>query len=927
MDLSKSRKAATTGMAVAMLVLSLAQTPPAGAKKRPTCLGKRATIVSKKQVVKGTGKADVIVGKKRGQRIYGGGGNDTICGGGGNDKIYGGAGNDRIDGGKGNDACYEQAGTGTKVACEGPRLLLSVSKTGDGVGSVSSTPSGIDCGATCSKTYLEGTPVTLSAAPAAGMGFTGWSGGGCAGTATCAVTVKAATTVTAVFDPLPGTITVTKDGTGTGTVSSNPSGIDCGADCVETFTEGANVTLTATGDPGSTFGGWSGGGCSGTGPCVVGADDVITVNATFDLEAGTRELTVTRDGAGSGTVTSDPAGITCGSDCTHRYLEGATVVLTAAASAGSTLQAWAGCDSTLGATCTVAMGTDRTVLATFALQTYALTVTPTGQGTVGSSPDGISCGADCAETFAHGTDVTLTATPAAGWRFGSWGGACSGTSTTCVVSMDGAKNVTATFIERFTLTVGAATGTGSGTVTGTGISCPGDCTQEVDDGTQVVLTATPDAGSAFVSWTGCDAPSGGTCTMTVDADETVTPRFDQITHLLTVSRSGSGSGSVSSSPAGIDCGSDCNQAYAEGTVVDLTATADGGSVFIGWSGACTGSAQPCTVTMSAARSVTATFVLGRTLTASATGTGGGTLTSDPPGITCGGDCSEPFVDGASVEVTATPDGDSSFTGWAGCDSVSATVCTVSMNADRSVTATFTRLTRTLSVTVSGSGSGAVSSVPSGVNCGGDCSEVYDSGTSVMLTATPDAGSRFGSWVGCDSVSANECTVILTSDKIVTATFVKVWTLGVSKDGTGGGTVSSSPSGIECGSDCSKAYDDGTSVTLTPTPNGSSVFGAWAGACTGAGSCVVTMDQARSVTATFTTGFDMTVTVSGSGTVTSNPSGISCPGDCTEKYASGTSVTLTASSATVVWGGGCSGQVGSTCTLAMTQARNVSATFV
>jgi hypothetical protein len=77
------------------------------------------------------------------------------------------------------------------------------------------------------------------------------------------------------------TLAVTKSGTGTGTVSSNPSGINCGPTCSANFTQGATVTLTATPDAGSTFAGWSGGVCSGTGTCVVTMNAATTVTATF----------------------------------------------------------------------------------------------------------------------------------------------------------------------------------------------------------------------------------------------------------------------------------------------------------------------------------------------------------------------------------------------------------------------------------------------------------------------------------------------------------------------------------------------------------------------------------------------------------------------------------------------------------------------
>ncbi len=79
------------------------------------------------------------------------------------------------------------------------------------------------------------------------------------------------------------TLTVTKTGTGAGTVTSSPSGINCGADCTESYTESTAVTLTAIADAGSTFTGWSGGGCSGTGACTVTMNADTTITAAFNL--------------------------------------------------------------------------------------------------------------------------------------------------------------------------------------------------------------------------------------------------------------------------------------------------------------------------------------------------------------------------------------------------------------------------------------------------------------------------------------------------------------------------------------------------------------------------------------------------------------------------------------------------------------------
>jgi hypothetical protein len=77
-----------------------------------------------------------------------------------------------------------------------------------------------------------------------------------------------------------------------------------------------------------------------------------------------------------------------------------------------------------------------------------------------------------------------------------------------------------------------------------------------------------------------------------------------------------------------------------------------------------------------------------------------------------------------------------------------------------------------------------------------------------------------------------------------------YTLSVSKTGLGSGTVTSSPSGINCGNTCSKSFASGTSITLTATPASGSTFGGWSGSCSGTGTCNVSMAQARSVTARF-----------------------------------------------------------------------------
>jgi hypothetical protein len=264
----------------------------------------------------------------------------------------------------------------------------------------------------------------------------------------------AAGTITVLLNttapPASQTLTVDKTGTGSGTVTSSPAGINCGSDCTESYGPGSVVTLTAAAAGGSTFTGWSGGGCSGTGNCVVVMASSTTVTANFDLAPQGFPLTVGKAGSGSGTVTSNPAGIDCGSDCSESYASGTVVTLIATPAAGSTFAGWSGACSGTGP-CNVSMTAARSVTATFSPLLFTLTVTKQGLGlgTVGSTPAGIDCGTLCTSqsaSFAYGTVVTLSATPALSplSAFDGWGGACSGTGP-CTITITSNTSVTARF--------------------------------------------------------------------------------------------------------------------------------------------------------------------------------------------------------------------------------------------------------------------------------------------------------------------------------------------------------------------------------------------------------------------------------------------------------------------------------------------------
>ena len=109
-----------------------------------------------------------------------------------------------------------------------------------------SAPAGIICGATCSASYASGTAVTLTATPATGSTFAGWSGGGCTGTGTCTVTVTAADDGHRHIRPRIPVLTVSQGGNRQRHGHQSPAGITCGATC-SAATRGTAVTLTAAG--------------------------------------------------------------------------------------------------------------------------------------------------------------------------------------------------------------------------------------------------------------------------------------------------------------------------------------------------------------------------------------------------------------------------------------------------------------------------------------------------------------------------------------------------------------------------------------------------------------------------------------------------------------------------------------------------------
>lgn len=408
-----------------------------------------------------------------------------------------------------------------------------------------------------------------------------------------------------------------------------------------------------------------------------------------------------------------------------------------------------------------------------------------GAGRVRIEPSGTECSDACTLTANVGDALTFEAVAASGSRFEAWSGGCMGVGE-CTLTITGAATVTAQFMlkdieVRQVLTV-SAQGTGAGDITSSpaGIHCGQMCTAEFAEATVVVLTPVARSDSTFGGWAG--ACTGlGDCAVTMSENKAVSATFHRATEqsrVLTVQVGGAGQGRVTSAPAGIDCGSDCSETIANGTLVTLTATPSTNSRFEGWSGACTGSGA-CVVTLTSDQTVSATFLPMTTGTLhrltvqkfSNVGSAGGAVLSVPAGVNCGTTCTADFTSGTMVQLTATPDANSTFGAWGGACSGTGPQCTVNMNAARNVTAIFSQRQHFLHVTVAGSGTGRVTSSPNVVTCTASvCNAFLTAGTMVTLTATATGSSTFAGWSGACTGTTGTCVVTMSDTQDVTARF-------------------------------------------------------------------------------------------------------------------------------------------------------------
>lgn len=408
--------------------------------------------------------------------------------------------------------------------------------------------------------------------------------------------------------------------------------------------------------------------------------------------------------------------------------------------------------------------------------------------TIASPLDGGTTAGDGA--YAIDANATVTAVAAAGFAFVNWtdNGTIVSTTSSYTLAMDVNHSLIANFVPVYTVTAGALPVEG-GTTTGGGT---------FNEGTSVTVTATPNAGYTFTSWTegGFVVSNAASLTFDVSSDRILVANFTQGTG-YTISTSATPAAGGSTSGGGV---------FASGTSVTVIASPNVGYAFANWT-------QGGNVVSSSA-SYTFNATADRILVANFTVSGGGNRTistSSQPvagGTTSGGGT---VADGASVTVVATPNAGYNFVNWSEASvQVSASASyTFNATANRTLVANFIAIAggnRTIST--------ASSPAAGGTTSGGG---VYADGTSITVSAVPNAGYIFKRWrAGGTNVSSSaNYTFTVTADRALTATFAPVATITTASAPANAGTTSGGG-----------RFEDGDNVTVEAFPNNGYTFANW-----------------------------------------------------------------------------------------------------
>ena len=555
------------------------------------------------------------------------------------------------------------------------------------------------------------------------------------------------------------------------------------------FYEGSTPTITATSNNGYSFTGWTGEGVTdpNASTTTVNMTETRTLSASFSINSYLLTLVEALGGSVSGSGTFD---------------HGSTTTITATPNTGYSFTGWTGEGVTNpnASTTTVSMTEPRTLSASFSINSYDLTLVEALGGSVSG-----------AGTFDHGSTPTITATPNTGYFFTGWTGTgvTDPNASTTTVNMTETRTLSASFsINSYLLTLPQTLG---GSVSGGGT---------FDHGSTPTITATPNNGYSFTGWTGDGVtdPTSATTSVLMTAPVNVTANFALNSYELI----------LHAGPGGFVSG-DGN--YSHGSLVTITAVANSGYSFSGWSGM--GVSDP--------NSPTTTILLTQNQSVSAEFTEIAsthyllTLQASPPhaGILTGGGL---YFEDQNVSISANPLSGYVFDQWTGGFISTPEDANSSLIIDENLTLTalfnplvFTvSLTNTNGGTVSGSGN-------------------YTYGTEANLSAIPSTGHQFEYWdgEGVDDPLNPELSLLVQNDLSLEAVFSpKSYQLHTHPT-TGGSVYVSGNSPF--------LYDSNVSITAVSNPG--YTFSGWIGAGinpVSESNSFVYMTEDRNISASFET---------------------------------------------------------------------------